>query len=139
MIVLDTNVLSELMRPDPNTAVTRWIAAQVSSDLFITAITQAEILFGAGLLPVGRRRSRLLELTGRMFSEDLAGRILPFDGAAAERFASVAAGRRHIGRPIQSFDAQIAAIALSRGAAVATRNVSDFEDCGLTIIDPWRY
>jgi predicted nucleic acid-binding protein len=139
MIVLDTNVLSEMMRPDPAEPVSRWIAAQPAMDLFITTITQAEILSGLALMPVGRRRGALEAAAEAMFREDLSGRILPFDGAAAGQYAAILSGRRRLGRPVTTLDAQIAAIASAHGAAVATRNVTDFDDCGLTIIDPWRY
>lgn len=137
MVILDTNVLSELMRPSPSDAVVRWIAAQPVTSLYITSVTQAEILYGLALLPDGRRRSDLLAAAGLMFAEDFSGRVLPFDGAAAEAFAQAAVGRRRAGRPTGTFDAQIAAIARSRDAAVATRNVADFQDCGVTVIDPW--
>jgi len=137
MIVLDTNVLSELMRPAPSEAVLRWVAGKPGDALFTTTVTQAEILFGLALLPEGRRRSDLLEAAEQMFSEDFAGRVLPFDAAAAIAFAHIAAGRRRMGRPTGAFDAQIAAIAGSCGASLATRNVADFLDCGLSIINPW--
>lgn len=138
MIVLDTNVLSELMRPAPSAAVLRWVAGQPAASLFTTTITQAEILFGLALLPEGRRRSDLLATAEQMFAEDFAGRVLPFDAAAATTFAPIAAGRRQKGRPTGAFDAQISAIAASRGAALATRNVADFLDCGLSIVNPWE-
>ena len=137
MIILDTNVLSELMRPNPSAAVVRWISRQTATDLCTTAVTQAEILYGLALLPEGKRRNDLLTAAGQMFAEDFAGRVLPFDGAAAESFALLAAGRRRAGRPTGTFDAQIAGIARSRGAAVATRNVADFQDCGVMVINPW--
>jgi toxin FitB len=137
VIVLDTNVVSEAMRPAPSDAVLRWMAAQPSAGLFTTTVTQAEILFGLALLPDGRRRNDLLVAAERMFAEDFAGRVLPFDTAAALAFAPIAAGRRRMGRPTGAFDAQIAAIARSRGASLATRNVADFLDCGLSIINPW--
>lgn len=138
MIVLDTNVLSELMRPAPSEAVLRWVSGHPAAGLFTTTVTQAEILFGIALLPEGRRRSDLLMAAGQMFAEDFAGRVLPFDAMAATAFASIAAGRRQKGRPTGAFDAQIAAIAASRGAALATRNVADFLDCELPIINPWE-
>lgn len=137
MIVLDTNVLSELMRTEPNDAVLRWVSAQPASSLFITAVTQAEVLYGLALLAEGARRTALEDAAERMFAEDFAGRILSFDGAAAREFAALTAERRRTGRPIAQFDAQIAAMARSRGAAVATRNVSDFEGCGIGVINPW--
>jgi len=137
MIILDTNVLSELMRPAPSEAVIRWVARQPDTSLYTTSITQAEILYGLALLPTGRRRSDLLTAAEQMFADDFAGRVLPFDAVAATSFGTIAARRRQQGRPIEAFDAQIAAISSSRGAALATRNVTDFLDCGLTIINPW--
>ena len=138
MIVLDTNVVSELMRPAPSEAVLRWISGHPTALLFTTTITQAEILFGLALLPEGRRRGGLVSAAERMFAEDFAGRVLPFDGAAAQAFAHIAAARRQKGRPTGALDAQIAAIAHSRGASLATRNVADFLDCGPVIINPWE-
>ena len=138
MIVLDTNVLSELMRPAPSEAVRRWVAEQPVTTLFTTTVTQAEILFGLALLPEGRRRSDLLIAAEQMFAEDFADRVLAFDTPAAIKFATIAATRRRQGRPTGTFNAQIAAIALSRGATLATRNVADFQVCGLTIINPWE-
>jgi predicted nucleic acid-binding protein len=138
MIILDTNILSELMRPSPATAVVGWIAAQPLPSLFTTTITQAEILYGLALLPLGRRRTSLMTATVQIFDEDFSGRLLAFDSAAAQAFATITAARRQLGRPISSFDAQIAAIALSRRATVATRNTRDFAECGLTLINPWN-
>ncbi|WP_372400662.1 type II toxin-antitoxin system VapC family toxin (plasmid) [Azospirillum sp. HJ39] len=138
MIVLDTNVLSELMRPFPSEAVLRWFAGRSAATLFTTTIIQAEILFGLALLPEGRRRSDLLMAAEQMFAEDLAGRVLPFDSMAAKAFAPIAAERRQKGWQTGAFDVQVAAIAVSRGAALATRNVADFLDCGIPIIDPWE-
>ena len=137
MTILDTNVLSEVMRPFPSTRVLRWMAAQPAGELFTTTITQAEILYGLELLPKGKRRTAFESAVEAMFDEDFAGRILPFDGAAAHMFAKIAAARRTLGRPITQFDAQVAAIARSRGAAVATRNTSDFDNCGVTVVNPW--
>ncbi len=138
MFILDTNVLSELMRPAPSDAVLRWVAGHSAASLFTTTVTQAEILFGLALLPEGRRRSDLLTAAEQMFAEDFAGRVLPFDAAAATAFAPIAAGRRQKGQPTGAFDAQIAAIAASRDAALATRNVADFLDCGFPIVNPWE-
>jgi toxin FitB len=105
--------------------------------LFTTAITGAELLFGIALLPPSRRRRLLESVVAQIIEDDFAGRILPFDSTAAREFADIAATRRRTGRPISEADGRIAAIARSRGAALATRNVTDFADCGLTIIDPW--
>jgi predicted nucleic acid-binding protein len=138
MIILDTNVLSEVMKPAPASEVLDWLAAQAPARLYTTSITQAEILHGLKLLPAGRRRRALESATTAMFSEDLGGRILGFGPESAAPYAEIAARRRRAGRPISHFDAQIAAIARSNGAAIATRNVADFEDCGVAVVDPWR-
>lgn len=138
MIVLDTNVVSEMMHPSPCEAVLRWIAGQPTALVVTTTITQAEILFGLALLPEGRRRSELLPAAEQMFTEDFADRVLPFDTAAAHAFATIAANRRRKGKPTGTFDAQIAAITQAHGATLATRNVADFQDCGVPIINPWE-
>ncbi|GAA3066244.1 type II toxin-antitoxin system VapC family toxin [Rhizobium viscosum] len=138
MIILDTNVLSELLVPSPNTTVIDWLANQQPASIFTTAITEAEILFGLRLLPEGRRRRDLEAAILPIFNDDLYGRILPFDRDAADIYATIATVRRAAGRPISQFDAQIAAIALSRGASLATRNEADFEKIGLEIINPWK-
>ena len=137
MILLDTNVVSELMRPVPAPAVMSWLAAQPAASLFISAVTEAELRYGVTLLPEGRRRADLMAAVDAMLAEDFTGRILPFDSAAAVAYAAIAAGRRQEGKPISQFDAQIAAIAQSRGAELATRNVSDFEGCEVEVINPW--
>lgn len=139
MIVLDTNVLSEMLRPKPSAHVESWMAAQSPGMLFTTAVTQAEILYGVELLADGRKRGRLFAAIGSIFDEDFAGRILPFDADAAAAYAAIAAARRNAGRPISQFDAQIAAITRSRGAALATRNTRDFEGCGIELVDPWTF
>ena len=138
MIIVDTNVLSELMKPEPTLRVVEWVAAQPPASLFTTTITQAEILFGVALLAPGERRGVLEQAVAAMFEEDLDGRVLSFDSASAYAYATVCAERRQAGRPIAQFDAQIAAIARSRGAAVATRNVADFEGYGLPLHNPWN-
>lgn len=138
MIVLDTNVLSELMRASPAGAVERWLSEQPATTLFTTTFTQSEILYGVALLPGGRRRTALLAAVEAMFEVDFAERLLPFDGAAARSFADIASRRRKAGRPVSQADGQIAAIALSRGASLATRNAVDFEGCGVPLIDPWK-
>lgn len=139
MIVLDTNVMSELLRPKPEGAVEAWLTDQPPASVFTTAITEAEILYGVHLLPDGRRKQELLAAIGPIFAEDFAGRVLPFDEDAADAYATLAVARRQAGRPISQFDAQIAAIAASRGAAIATRNVSDFAEIGVPVINPWGY
>ena len=136
MIVLDTNVLSEMMRPDPDSTVAGYTSAQSASGLYTTTVNQAEILYGIRLLPSTKRRSRPETAIGEMFAADFAGRVLPFDHAAAQAYAEIAAARRRAGRPIAQFDAQIAAIAWSRDAGVATWNVADFEGCGISVTDP---
>jgi hypothetical protein len=137
MIVLDTNVLSETLRPAPSARVLEWMRSEPASALFTTAITGSELLYGVALLPEGRRRQSLESVVGLIFAEDLAGRVSPFDSAAAREFADIAASRHRAGRPISEADACIAAIARSRGAALATRNVGDFAGCRLELIDPW--
>ena len=138
MIILDTNVVSELMKSAPAIAVTGWVANQPASSLYATSVTQAEILHGILLLPAGKRRAALESAAQAMFQEDFGGRVLPFGGEAARAYAQIAAQRRHAGRPISQFDAQIAAIARSVRAAVATRNGSDYEGCGIAVVNPWE-
>lgn len=138
MILLDTNVLSELMRPEPDLRVTEWFARHPAGRLFTTSITQAEILHGILQLPVGRRRDALQEAAEAMFAEDFQGRILSFTPQAAAHYARFAVARRRAGRPVAAFDAQIVAIAHCRGAAVATRNIADFELSGLQLLNPWE-
>lgn len=137
MIVLDTNIISELLLPAPEPAVVDWLAGQPPAAIFTTTVTEAEILYGLRLLPDGSRRRDLEAAILPIFSQDLAGRVLPFDREAAGVYGSIAADRRKSGRPISQFAAQIAAITLSRGAALATRNVSEFEGVGLAVINPW--
>ena len=137
MIVLDTNVLSEALKPLPSPAVLDWLAAQEPSSVFTTAITQAEVLYGVATLPAGRRRMRLLAAVEKMFAEEFEDRILPFDEDAAREFAGIVATREAAGRPISQFDGMIAAIARSHRASVATRNITDFQDCGTDVINPW--
>ena len=137
--LLDTNVLSELLRARPEPAVLAWFAVQAPDSLVVSAVTQAEMLLGARLLPAGQRRQQLQQALEAMFREDFSGRVLPFDTAAAADYADVVHSRRNAGRPISQFDAQIAAIALCRGAGLATRNVADFEGCGLAVDNPWNH
>lgn len=138
MIVLDTNVLSEIMLSSPNPTVYLWASQQPNDQLYTTAISMAEIFRGIELLPPGKRRTQLLTTAESVFGSVLLGRVLAFDENAARIFALIAADRRMRGRPISLFDAQIAAIAKVREATVATRNVRDFENCGVRLINPWQ-
>jgi toxin FitB len=135
MIIVDTNVLSEEMKPVPAASVLSWFRRQSAVNLFTTAVCQAEILVGLAILPDGRKLD--LDATARSVLGLFVGRILPFDSAAASAYAEIVAARQRTGRPLNDFDAQIAAIARSRDMALATRNGSDFEGIGLHIIDPW--
>ena len=135
--LLDTNVLSELLRAAPDAAVLAWFTAQPAETLFVSAVTQAEMMLGARLLPSSRRRSSLEVAVRAMFDEDFAGRILPFDSAAVAPYVDIVSSRRAAGRPISQFDAQIAAIARHHGARLGTRNVDDFEACGVAVVNPW--
>ncbi len=137
MVVIDTNVVSELMRPAPEPAVLAWFSRQDSADLYLSAVSEAELRAGAAILPAGRRRDRLAAEVDAVVREDFAGRVLPFDSAAARAYAAIAASRRSEGRPILEADCQIAAIARARDAAVATRDGAGFEHCGVAVIDPW--
>jgi predicted nucleic acid-binding protein len=139
MILLDTNVVSELMRPAPSEAVLAWFAAQDAGNLYLSAIGEAELRRGAAMLPAGKRRAQLMAAIDAMITEDFAGRILAFDGAAAQAFVLVFLERRAAGRPISFADCQIAATARAQGAAIATRNTADFAGCGLAVIDPWAH
>ena len=139
MIILDTNVVSELLRPAPSPAVEAWLAAQDGATVFFTAIGEAELRLGVATLPAGRRRTSLAEAIDAVLEEDFRGRILPFDTTAAQAYAAIAATRRAAGRPISQFDCQIAAIAHIRQAVLATRNTADYEGCGIEVINPWQH
>ena len=137
MVVVDTNVLSELMRPASDTVIASWVAERATSSLYLTAVNEAELRFGLAIMPQGRRRDGLAEGLERMLRNGFANRVLPFDSAAASAYAEIADARRAMGRPMPEADCQIAAIARSRGMAVVTRNVRDFADTGIDVIDPW--
>lgn len=137
MIVMDTNVLSELLRPKPDDHVVAWIAGQSRAALFTTTVTRGEISYGVQRLPDGQRKEKLRSAVRAIFDEDLAGRVLSFDNDSADLFAEIAASRHQAGKPISQFDAMIAAISRSRGASLATRNVKDFVDCGIEVVNPW--
>ena len=138
MIILDTNVVSEILRPAPAPQVLTWMSMQSGTDLYLTTITEAELRHGVALLPAGRRRKALTQLIDEILERDFLGRVLPFDRVAAQAYAMIAAKRRTAGRPIAQMDCQIAAIARCHDFAVATRNTDDFANCGITVIDPWR-
>ncbi|MFN5511266.1 MAG: type II toxin-antitoxin system VapC family toxin [Burkholderiales bacterium] len=138
MIVLDTNVVSEFLRPEPIRQVERWLSAQDGSKLYFTTVSEAELRHGVSILPAGKRRTMLSNAIEGLLEEDFRDRILPFDRPAARAYATIAAARRAAGRPISQFDCQIAAIARACGATVATRNTSDYEGCGIELIDPWK-
>jgi toxin FitB len=139
MIVLDTNVVSEIMKPPASRSgrVFAWLQSYSLIDVFTTTITLGEVLAGIAMLPEGKRRSALQEALRNMASTVFPERILPFDEAAAVAFVDVMANRRKKGLSFEALDMQIAGIAKSRRLAVATRNANDFEDCGVQVIDPW--
>ena len=137
MVILDTNVISELIRPRPHPAVVEWIDQQNAFELWITAVTAAELRTGVALLPEGRRKSDLHLHIERLLDETFAGYVLPFDDRSAIPYADIVSGRRNKGRSIAFQDAQIGAICLQQGMTLATRNTRDFEDTGIDLIDPW--
>jgi predicted nucleic acid-binding protein len=136
MLILDTNVISEAMQPRPAEAVIRWLRFVPGEELFATAITEAEMRYGAEIAPKAKRRE-LEEINGRIFVVRVAGRILPFDSQAAKAFPRIFVDLQRDGRSHSRGDAPIAAIALSVGATVATRDIGDFERAGVEIINPW--
>ena len=139
-ILIDTNVLSELMRPSPEPRVLAWFSAQGAGTRFVvSAITQAEILLGIALLPAGKRRTALAEVAGAMFEQEFRGLNLAFDEHAARAYAAIVAARQRAGAPISVEDAQIAAIATHHRVPLATRNVKDFAKLpGLVVMNPWE-
>jgi toxin FitB len=138
MIILDTNVISELMASSPAANVELWVRLRPPTSLYTTCITQAEILFGIRLLAKGKRRDRIEMAATALFDKVFAGRLLSFGSDAARAYARIAAERRRRGKPISALDAQIAAIARASGAGLATRDVAGFEGCGIEVVDPWR-
>jgi len=137
MIVVDTNVVSELMRPSPSQSVRDWVQARPGRALYTSAITIAEVRYGIERLPDGRRKRLLNSVAAEVFDR-FAEQILPFDLAAAEQYALIVSRRDTLGMPIDGFDGQIAAICRARGMALATRNTVDFRETGVNVIDPWR-
>jgi toxin FitB len=138
VIILDTNVVSEPMRPEPSDVVRRWIASQSRDELYTTAITEAEMRAGIALMPAGKRRAALAEQVHGIFGETFSGRILPFDSSAAREIPAIVSTKRGRGMAMIEADAQIAAIARAHGAILATRNLKDFEGCGVHLVDPWK-
>ena len=136
-MLLDTNVVSELIRKSPAPAVAAWVSDQPLENLFFSAVSEAELRYGAAILPAGRRRDILFFKIDAMLRDAFEDRILPFDTDAARAYGSLAALRRRAGRPVASADCQIAAIAASRGMSVVTRNVRDFDGMGIGVVDPW--
>lgn len=139
MILLDTNVLSEFMRPQPSGQVVAWLDKQLPDEIWTSAISRAEIELGLALMPEGKRRENLSQAMQIMFNEDFAGRCLPFDEIAASYYGHIVSARIQKGRPISVEDAQIAAIALAHQMLLSTRNTADFENiAGLSVINPWK-
>lgn len=138
MIILDTNVVSELMRPTPERTVLRWFSGQSAEDLHVTAVTVAEILYGIELISSSRRRDVVRAGAEKMFGDVFADRILTFEDRAARAFSQIASSRRRQGKPMSEMDAQIAAIVRVHGATLATRNPYVFEGCGVRLVNPWE-
>jgi len=138
MIVLDTNVISELFKPTPDSGVVDWLAKQPPASLFTTTITRGELFYGAQRMPEGKRKDILLRGLTKLFDLQLSGRVLDYDSDAADAYAQIAAARRAQGKVGSPFDTMIAGTARSRGADLTTRNVKDFADCGIVVIDPWQ-
>ena len=137
MILLDTNVISELMRTEPSELILAWFKSNSNEQLVLSSITEAELLRGINILPEGRLKAFKSKLLSEFLLIDFAGLILPFESKAANHYAEIFASRKTLGRPISTFDCMIAAIAKANGSKLATRNISDFEQCGLEIINPW--
>ena len=137
MIILDTNVLSALMKPVPDASVVKWLDNQPGESIWITSITLFETRFGLALLPKGRRKSSLETAFARLLEEDLQNRVLEFDSVAAVEAAELAATRQRAGRSVDIRDTQIAGIALARRATLAPRDIKHFADLAVSVIDPW--
>ncbi|MDE0395688.1 MAG: type II toxin-antitoxin system VapC family toxin [Gammaproteobacteria bacterium] len=137
MFLLDTNVVSELLRPSPDAGVETWVGDLQATDLYFSAIGEAELRYGVAILPTGRRQAALLSVIDAILREDFVNRILPFDSHAAREFADIAAARRAAGRTVAPSDCQIAAIARSRDMTVVTRNVRHFAHMDIEVVNPW--
>ena len=138
MIVVDTNVISELTRQAPAPEVVSWLDSLAADEVATTAITAAELLYGVEQLPAGRRETELSAAIHGLLSDDFQGRVLSFDEPAASRYAEIVARRERLGRSIGIADAHIAAVCRAIGAILATRNTGDFEDTGIDLINPWK-
>lgn len=138
MIVVDTNVISEVMRPQPSLQVLNWLNTQDSNQLFITTVTLAEISYGLRVLPEGQRRWHLHSRFEQFIAQAFEERVLDFTASAARAYAEIMGHRKEAGHPMSQPDGQIASIAHVHGFAVATRNIKDFEDCGLELINPFE-
>lgn len=138
MIVVDTNVISEVMRPQPAPAVLSWLNAQDGNQLFITTVTLAEIGYGLRILPDGQRRWQLHSRFEQFIAQAFEERLLAFTASAARAYAEIMGHRKEVGHPMSLPDGQIAGIAHAHGFAVATRNIKDFENCGLELINPFE-
>jgi predicted nucleic acid-binding protein len=138
MIILDTNVLSALMRPDPDVPVLKWLDQQPDSSIWTTSITIMEIRYGLQSIPAGRRREQMTQELEAVLKEEIEGRYAPFDIAAAEQTAELMTLRGRKGRPVELRDTMIAGIALATRATLATRNASHFEDLSVPVINPWK-
>ena len=139
MIILDTNVVSEVFKPKPDHAAAGWLMAQPKDQCFLTAISKSELLFGLVRMPDGKRKRDLADVIQAFFDLELLNPVLAFESSDAEHYADILARRQRLGRRMGELDAQIAAIARRRGCSVATRNGADFEDCGIDIINPWEH
>ena len=137
MIIIDTNVVSEITRARPSSAVRAWLDSQIRQELFLCAPVLAELRYGIERLPAGRRRELLDKALNRIVSEGFPDRILPLDRDAAHEFGRIVAHRDRLGRPIATMDGMIAAIAIVNRAAIATRDVEEFSDLGIDVIDPF--
>ncbi len=137
MIILDTNIISEFMTSCPKKSVLEWLNAQDSVTLYLTTISIAEIGFGLRIMPVGKRRQLLNDRFKQFITMAFKSRILTFDEAAAQVYGDIKGYRKEIGRPLSDLDGQIAAIARAKGCVVATRNIKDFEECGVELINPF--
>ncbi len=137
MILHDTNVISALIRPEPDQAIKSWLDIQPPESMWTTSISVYELRFGVELLAFGRRRQLLEEALNKLLKDDFDGRVIPFDEPAAQAAGKIGAARRQLGRTIEIRDVQIAGIALARKASIATRNIRHFEGLGIPLIDPW--